>query len=564
VLHDIIITEINYNSVAEFNTGDWIELYNPNDETIDLSGWHFKDDNDDNVFDIPGGVSIDSHEYLILCNDQAAFQGLFPDISNIIGDFQFNLSNGGDDVKFFSPGYSLIDSITYSDNPPWPIEADGTGATLELLDPELDNTLPENWQASADHGSPGKPTTILPPPKYTISGSVKYGNTGRAVSDVLINLTSTQGTDSDTTDQTDSYMFTDIEADTIKLEPGKQGDIRDAIMGSDVLLVLQQLAFLVTMNKDEQFAADVTEDGKITGSDALAMLRYLAFYADNIGSTGQWRFRPNDSTFVLDSDTTIDFQAYLLGDANLDWGAGSVLNKNISLLAQLSEVSLGIDQVVAGKDGYVEIPIRFESQLEPVNTLLFSLEYDPECLLYHSVKKTNLSEEFLLEVNRTEPGKVHVAMAGVAGVEGEAEILILTFKVVDPAISNSSTKLSFVRAIANDRIVKNLSQGEVVFTDSESDILPADFALYQNYPNPFNSETQIRFQIPRQSPVRITVYNLMGNQVRMILNEDKPAGSYRVNWDGKDDHGTAMPSGIYLFELKAGGFVESKKMILMK
>jgi len=175
-----------------------------------------------------------------------------------------------------------------------------------------------------------------------------------------------------------------------------------------------------------------------------------------------------------------------------------------------------------------------------------------------------VSDKFLLEANGTQTGKVHIAMAGIEGIQSQDEILIFTFKVIDQSIENIKTRLTLVRAVANDRIIKAMPEGEVIFAESEAEPLPEDYALFQNYPNPFNSETQIYFQIPRFSRVRITVYNLMGNEIRVIMNGNKSPGSYRVNWDGKDNQGLVMPSGIYIFELKADGFSQSKKMIVMK
>lgn len=74
------------------------------------------------------------------------------------------------------------------------------------------------------------------------------------------------------------------------------------------------------LTEDQKFAAVVTGDSCVTGSDAQAILRYLAFFTDSIGSTGQWRFKPDTSTLMLSADTILDFKAYLHGDVNGDWG----------------------------------------------------------------------------------------------------------------------------------------------------------------------------------------------------------------------------------------------------
>jgi hypothetical protein len=152
---DIIINEINYNSFSEFNTEDWIELFNKDDEPADISGWIFKDSEDEHSYIIPEGTILEGKEYLVLCIDSSLFKSFFPDVDNFCGNIDFGLSGSGELLRLFDAGLNLIDSLTYSDSTPWPEEADGKGATLSLLNPDLENHLPESWAASLSHGTPG-------------------------------------------------------------------------------------------------------------------------------------------------------------------------------------------------------------------------------------------------------------------------------------------------------------------------------------------------------------------------------------------------------------------------
>jgi len=88
---------------------------------------------------------------------------------------------------------------------------------------------------------------------------------------------------------------------------------------------------------------------------------------------------------------------------------------------------------------------------------------------------------------------------------------------------------------------------------------PTEFDLYQNYPNPFNPYTTIEYQIPEISLVTLKVYDVLGNEITTLVNEEKPAGSYEVEFDA-----TTLPSGVYFYRLQAGDFFETKKMVLMK
>ncbi len=89
--------------------------------------------------------------------------------------------------------------------------------------------------------------------------------------------------------------------------------------------------------------------------------------------------------------------------------------------------------------------------------------------------------------------------------------------------------------------------------------LPISFALYQNYPNPFNPTTTIMYDLPKKSHVVIAIYDVLGRDVRTLVNEDKPAGSYRLTFDA-----AALPSGVYLCRLAAGHFTFVEKIVLIK
>jgi hypothetical protein len=91
------------------------------------------------------------------------------------------------------------------------------------------------------------------------------------------------------------------------------------------------------------------------------------------------------------------------------------------------------------------------------------------------------------------------------------------------------------------------------------------FALLQNYPNPFNAETIIQYQIfgGRQS-VRLEIFDILGKKVRTLVNENQTGGIYRVNWDGKDDRGKDVASGIFIYKIDAGNLNESKRMVLVR
>jgi len=94
--------------------------------------------------------------------------------------------------------------------------------------------------------------------------------------------------------------------------------------------------------------------------------------------------------------------------------------------------------------------------------------------------------------------------------------------------------------------------------------LPQRYELLGNYPNPFNQQTVIRFTVPNSSPVTITIYDGLGRMVRELLLSHLPAGTHSVQWNGTDDKGKSVASGIYFYRMKAGSFVQIKRMIMIK
>jgi len=99
---------------------------------------------------------------------------------------------------------------------------------------------------------------------------------------------------------------------------------------------------------------------------------------------------------------------------------------------------------------------------------------------------------------------------------------------------------------------------------NDSEQFPNSFTLEQNYPNPFNSETQISYEVAEHAQVILRIINLRGQQVRTLVNEKKPIGIYEVMWDGKNDNGQRVASGVYLYRLESRDFIQTRKMVVLQ
>jgi photosystem II stability/assembly factor-like uncharacterized protein len=112
--------------------------------------------------------------------------------------------------------------------------------------------------------------------------------------------------------------------------------------------------------------------------------------------------------------------------------------------------------------------------------------------------------------------------------------------------------------IGQPGVILHTTNGGVITDVNEINIV-AEFELHQNYPNPFNPNTNIRYIIPERSFVTIKIFDVMGNEVETLVNEEKPTGEYEVIFDG-----SGLTSGLYFYQTKAGNFIQTKKMLLLK
>lgn len=106
--------------------------------------------------------------------------------------------------------------------------------------------------------------------------------------------------------------------------------------------------------------------------------------------------------------------------------------------------------------------------------------------------------------------------------------------------------------------------GITAVENTDSGLLPANFYVSQNYPNPFNPETTLRYDLPEAAPVEIIVYNVLGEKIRTLINKNQPAGRYSVVWNGTNETGEIISSGIYFCIVKAGRHLEKRKMVFVK
>lgn len=130
----------------------------------------------------------------------------------------------------------------------------------------------------------------------------------------------------------------------------------------------------------------------------------------------------------------------------------------------------------------------------------------------------------------------------------------LVFEMGNQCVPDNQTRI----------VIATLANVDPTIAVEEEEVLPTEFALRQNYPNPFNPTTTIAFDVPTGSDLSVTVWNLLGEKVRTVYSGYMGPGQYTVTFDGRDELGTPLSTGIYLYRLETQGYSSTKKMLLMK
>ena len=206
-------------------------------------------------------------------------------------------------------------------------------------------------------------------------------------------------------------------------------------------------------------------------------------------------------------------------------------------------------------EGHVRLPILADD-LEGLLAGNLTLSFDEAQIRVVKVTATEHTQGFMV-VSHVEGNTLRIAFAG-AEIRDVGEGALLEIEV-EPLRQDAVASLRLEEA--------SLNGGETpvqLAGDAASLTLPDGYALLQNWPNPFNPETQLRYQVAEQGPVRLRIFDLTGQQIAELVSENQSAGTYTVRWNGFNDGGHSVATGIYFYRLEAGGQTLTRKMSLVR
>jgi hypothetical protein len=151
------------------------------------------------------------------------------------------------------------------------------------------------------------------------------------------------------------------------------------------------------------------------------------------------------------------------------------------------------------------------------------------------------------------------------GVDRSSFAVVDTLGIVRFITSNSTSYRN--RYTQNEAAIIAALQNLTTVVERLQETAPRHFSLGQSFPNPFRQETTIRFEIaaaPKAGHVRLSIYNLLGQQVRLLISQHLPAGAYQSVWNGRDAAGNLVPGGLYFYKLEAGSFVALKRLVFLR
>ena len=394
-----------------------------------------------------------------------------------------------------------------------------------------------------------------------VSGRVSYDGTGNPVSDAILTLVSSADTLTVNSDAEGNYFFEDVELGITTLTLSKMYDHRGEINLTDAISLFNHLKGLEELNNEQKIVADVTCDSVLNARDVTAILRYLIGSPFQTANTGDWKFIPDSIKMHLVDNTMLNFQAYLMGDVDLSWAGEAMFKENTAYTS--TSLNIGTPGKLSEKE--IIIPIIVKNVENPINSVLFSVDYDAASMIFKFAELFTSNDKTMMLANTNEVGKIIVSMLNLDGISEESTFLNLIF-LEKSGKKRSTTDVSLTKALINDINTATLNNVTIDFEKLDHTTIK-DYFLSQNYPNPFNPTSTIRYQLPENAKVMISIYNSLGQKIRTLVNANMDAGSYNVLWDGKDNNGRKVTSGVYLYRMEAIGktkFSQSRKMLITK
>ena len=274
---------------------------------------------------------------------------------------------------------------------------------------------------------------------------------------------------------------------------------------------------------------------------------------------------------------TLDSLQLEVGDVSLDLtisalDASYVLQYVVGLIddlpflpiqTQISTGDLTMEDMGAVPGMTIDIPIHISND-QNIQGLMGTLNYDPAMLSLDTLIFSDYLDGYLVEYNEINPGEVIVAASGNNPNAQSGLLANVNFEVLEGFTDETTVSITNVRLNEQEPVEVSTEMTISYVLGIDDAAIPDVYALHQNYPNPFNPITRINYDLPEDALVNITIYDMMGRQVKTLINSEQSAGYRTIRWNGTNYLGQTVSAGLYMYVIQAGAYRKTRKMVLLK
>ena len=393
---------------------------------------------------------------------------------------------------------------------------------------------------------------------YQVNGSVKYYSHQQPIANTKLELKAFSF-DSTFSDNGGKYAFTLTRGHNYMVTPKKDfekkaGDF--TVSAYDAALVARHVIYLDTLAYYHGIAADVDQDKKVCMYDAAQIARYaIDLAALDSSHVGEFLFDPPGRNYeeVRVSYQDEDYTGLVMGDVDGNWhGANTPVSKSVPVGSILP------GSITALIGSRISIPLRVHKQADVISADIQIL-YDPQQLEFIDVKKSEFTNGFTLFYNNQPAGQLKIAIYTAKPVNIDGVIIRLEFKAINRK-KTGFTELDLSSFQVNS--YTPVSDRSVIYiVDKRSYQIPVELS---NQPNPFNPTTTIIYQNSIAGHGQLVIYDIMGKVVRSFDLGRLPAGVHELLWDGRDESGIELASGVFYVKFICEKEVKINKMIKLK
>ena len=300
------------------------------------------------------------------------------------------------------------------------------------------------------------------------------------------------------------------------------GDVtlNGTVSSFDAANILRHVVELDTLSSLSVYVGDVSQNQELSSLDASYILQYV------VGLIDELPYTPDEET-VFSGDLVVN-----------DIGA------------------------VPGMT--IDIPIRISGVNNfDIYSFKANLSYDQNQLLLDTIRAGDYLDDFMMMNKTVDDGIDLFAAYGLSANQNSDIVAIATFLVLEEFSDLSTIMISDIN-INDQNLDGYIVSANVSYSLGIDGAIPEAFSLHQNYPNPFNPLTKIRYDLPKEEFVNITIYDVMGRNIKSLVNKEQSPGFKTTLWNATNDFGEIVPAGMYIYQIKAGEFSETKKMVLLK